>query len=106
VAEYPVMVNPMRIGSGMKNKVLEAFGIGLAVVSTRLGMESVPEARDGEHYLEAEDAAAFARQVLAAIDAQPGLEVLRQRAQQLVRERYLWSAVGRRWRQLLAPHTA
>ncbi len=106
VAEYPVMVNPMRIGSGMKNKVLEAFGIGLAVVSTRLGMESVPEARDGEHFLEAEDAAAFARQVLAAIDAQPGLEVLRRRAQQLVRERYLWSAVGRRWRQLLAPHTA
>jgi hypothetical protein len=44
--------------------------------------------------------------VLAAIDAQPRTEVLRQRAQQLVRERYLWSAVGRRWRQLLAPHTA
>jgi glycosyltransferase involved in cell wall biosynthesis len=106
VAEYPVMVNPMRIGSGMKNKVIEAFGFGLAVVSTRLGMESLPEARDGEHYLEAEDAATFARQVLAAIDAQPGLEVLRQRAQQLVSERYLWSAVGRRWRQLLAPHTA
>jgi glycosyltransferase involved in cell wall biosynthesis len=106
VAEYPVMVNPMRVGSGMKNKVIEAFGLGLTVVSTRLGMESLPEARDGEHYLEAEDAAAFARQVLAAIDAQPGTEVLRRRAQQLVSERYLWSAVGRRWRQLLAPHTA
>jgi glycosyltransferase involved in cell wall biosynthesis len=106
VVEYPVMVNPMRIGNGMKNKVIEAFGFGLGVVSTRLGMESVPEARDGEHYLEAEDAAAFARQVLAAIDAQSGLEVLRQRAQQLVRERYLWSAVGRRWRRLLAPRAA
>jgi hypothetical protein len=28
VTRYPLMVNPMRTGSGLKNKVLEAFGLG------------------------------------------------------------------------------
>ena len=37
VAAYPVMVNPMLTGSGLKNKVLEAFGLGAPVVSAPMG---------------------------------------------------------------------
>src|SRR5690606_36233043 len=96
VREYPVMVNPMRIGSGMKNKVLEAFGLGLVVVSTRLGMESVPEACHGEHCMIADEPDAFASAVLAALAAPHEAQPMRERAHRLVHERYRWEAVSER----------
>lgn len=37
-----VFVNPMRLGSGLRIKVLEAMATELAVVSTSLGMEGIP----------------------------------------------------------------
>jgi glycosyltransferase involved in cell wall biosynthesis len=49
-----VAVLPMFSGSGIKNKVLEAFSVGLPVVSNRLGIEGVTGAVPGEHYLLAE----------------------------------------------------
>jgi glycosyltransferase involved in cell wall biosynthesis len=99
---YPVMVNPMRIGSGMKNKVLEAFGAGLAVVSTRLGIEALPESVAGVHYLQAEEASAFADAVLELLNDAARRKQLSANARQLVVSRYRWEAVGKRWNDLVA----
>jgi polysaccharide biosynthesis protein PslH len=55
-----VAVLPMFSGSGIKNKVLEAFSVGLPVVSNGLGIDGVAGARPGEHYLLAEGADAIA----------------------------------------------
>lgn len=99
VTDYPIMINPMRSGSGLKNKVLEAFGLGLAVVSTPLGVEALPQARDGEHVACARDGAGFAATVLALLDDDPRRERLRVAAHALVQERYRWEAVGRDWRR-------
>jgi polysaccharide biosynthesis protein PslH len=46
---HPVMIAPLLSGGGMKAKVLEAFAVGRAVISTSLGMEGIP-AVPGEHY--------------------------------------------------------
>src|SRR5260221_14728540 len=54
LAEYPIMVNAMRIGSGLKNKVLEAFAMGLAVGSTGLGIEAISTAREGVDHIRAD----------------------------------------------------
>ena len=61
VRAYPVMVNPMLTGSGLKNKVLEAFALGLAVVSTPLGVDAFPGVRDGAHALLGEDGNSWLR---------------------------------------------
>lgn len=100
IREYPVMVNPMRIGSGMKNKVIEAFAGGLAVVSTELGMESISGAVAGAHHLTAESSEAFAGAIeRLCADATLRLGLVAN-ASRLVRERYTWSAVGSAWRHL------
>jgi hypothetical protein len=100
IREYPVMINPMRTGSGMKNKVLEAFATGLAVVSTDLGMESIAEAVPSVHHLASNTPEGFA----AAIERLCADAALRQaltsNALRLVRDRYTWSVVGDRWRRL------
>jgi glycosyltransferase involved in cell wall biosynthesis len=45
-----VALLPMRLGAGMKIKVLECMAAGLPVVTTRAGAEGIP-GRDGIHYL-------------------------------------------------------
>lgn len=98
---FPVMVNPMLLGSGMKNKVLEAFGLGLVVVSTELGIESVPQAAAGTHHLVANDASTFASTVLRVLDDEPLRRRLRKQANALLHEHYRWDVIGRRWRELI-----
>lgn len=101
VGEYPIMINPMRTGSGLKNKVLEAFGMGLAVVSTRLGVEALIDARDGEHLVLADEPAELGQEILDLLDDGDRRARLRSSAHALLRTRYPWDRVGREWRSLL-----
>lgn len=100
VSHYPVMINPMQTGSGVKNKVLEAFGLGVVVVSTARGVEALPTVQSGEHLVIAEEGAEFAAAVLGLLD-DPGRRLrLRENANTLLHARYRWNVVGRSWRAL------
>jgi len=55
----------MVTGSGLKNKVLEAFALGRAVVSNRMGIESIVGAPPGVHFRLAEKPAEFAEEILS-----------------------------------------
>jgi glycosyltransferase involved in cell wall biosynthesis len=100
VTRYPVMVNPMRTGSGLKNKVLEAFALGLAVVSTPLGVEALPEVRDGIHVLEAEDGRSFGHAVLDLLENEQRRLALRAESNSLVHNHYRWEVIGAAWQAL------
>jgi glycosyltransferase involved in cell wall biosynthesis len=101
VRQYPIMVNPMRSGSGMKNKVLEAFGLGLVVVSTRLGVDALPDVRDDDQLVLADEPSDLGRCILDLLVDDARRERLRERAQDLVTTRYPWDRIGREWRCLL-----
>ncbi|HEY7063561.1 MAG TPA: glycosyltransferase [Chloroflexota bacterium] len=90
LARAAVYVVPMRMGSGTRLKVLEAMAVGVPVVSTRLGMEGIA-ARAGEHTLQAETPAAFARAVLRLLDAPALAAALAQRARALAASHYDWT---------------
>ena len=94
------MVNPMRTGSGLKNKVLEAFALGLAVVSTPLGVEALPHVRDGIHVLEAEDGRSFGRGVLDLLENEQRRLALRTASKSLVHQHYRWEVIGATWRAI------
>lgn len=64
-AEYrkcDVFVCPLRVGTGIKNKMLEALASGCAIVSTGIGIEGL-EVRHEEHLLVADDPIEFASAV-------------------------------------------
>jgi hypothetical protein len=63
LATKRVALLPMRLGAGIKVKVLECMAAGLAVVTTPAGAEGVP-GRPGEHYLLGSDARELAEAVL------------------------------------------
>lgn len=64
LGRYAVFVCPVRTGSGVRVKLLEAFAAGIPVVSTRLGAEGLAEA-DGEICALADDPGEFAARVAA-----------------------------------------
>lgn len=61
--ESAIFICPIRSGSGVRVKLLEAFASGIPVVSTYLGAEGLANV-DGEHCLLADDPVGFAERVL------------------------------------------
>lgn len=100
VRGIPVVVNPMLIGGGLKNKVLEAFAMQRAVVSNALGMEAI-DATPGKHYLSAETPGEFAAQILALLDDATLAQTIGHEARELVLDRYTWPIVGEKMNGLI-----
>lgn len=66
-----IAVVPLREGGGTRMKVLDYFAARVPVVSSAKGVEGLP-LEPGVHYLQADDASAFARAILR-LDADSGL---------------------------------
>jgi glycosyltransferase involved in cell wall biosynthesis len=81
-SECALFVCPIRSGSGVRVKLLEAFASGIPVVSTRLGAEGLAR-EDGEFCALADDAQGFADRVIQLLrDSQKAGEMaLRARAE-------------------------
>lgn len=90
IARARVYVVPMRIGGGVRLKLLEALAMQAPVVSTTMGAEGVQGVRDGEHLLLANPAEAFARAVLRVLADPPLGQRLGEAGRKLVQERYDW----------------
>jgi glycosyltransferase involved in cell wall biosynthesis len=90
LSQATVAVLPMFTGSGLKNKVLEAFSSGLPVVANRMGMDGVEGAAPGIHYLAAETAQEFATSAVSLLEDPSERESLARAARELVGERYSW----------------
>ena len=93
IADKGVMINPMVEGSGLKNKVLEAFAAGIPVVSTQLGVEAINGIAE-QHYLVADEPGQFAAKVLALLDDDVLSREIAEQGRQLVEDLYTWQAVG------------
>jgi glycosyltransferase involved in cell wall biosynthesis len=94
LAEYPIMVNPMRIGSGLKNKVLEAFAMGLAVVSTGVGIEAISMAREGIDYMRADEPERTASVIKVLIENERLRLSMIKNAREVLSEHYTWNKVA------------
>jgi glycosyltransferase involved in cell wall biosynthesis len=68
LAGASVYIVPMRIGGGVRLKLLEALALELPVVSTRMGAEGLAGLRANEHCLLADDPAGFAEAILRLLD--------------------------------------
>lgn len=88
-----VMVAPLRSGSGMRVKILDAFARGVPVVSTSVGIEGIA-ARPGEHALVADDDRAFAEATARVLQDRSLAQRLATAARALVLERYDTAVVG------------
>jgi len=82
-----VAVVPLRIGSGVRVKIVQAMAAGTPVVTTSKGREGLL-GEDGKHYVVRDDAASFARGVVDLLESPDGRRALAQRARTLAAERH------------------
>jgi sugar transferase (PEP-CTERM/EpsH1 system associated) len=93
VAESALVVVPLRFGSGVRNKILEAWAMAKPVVSTSLGAEGLA-IRPGENILLADEPDQFAQCVLNLLDDRPLRTRLAQAGRRWVESRYAWSVMA------------
>lgn len=86
-------VVPLWVGSGMRFKILEAFALGKAVVSTSLGAEGI-EISDGSDILIRDDPESFAEGILSVLRDGDFRKELGRNARKLVEEKYSWKKVA------------
>lgn len=80
---------PLRFGSGMKVKILDAFYRGLPVATTGIGMESI-DAFDNEHALVEDDANLLGEKILNLMGNQKDWERISVNSRLLAKEKYTW----------------
>lgn len=88
-----VAVVPLRIGSGMRIKVLELMALGMAVVSTSVGAEGI-DVEDGKHLMLADTPKEFAGKVSQLISSPALCKEIGNNARELVSEKYTWDSAG------------
>ncbi len=97
VERATVVVAPMRIASGIQNKVIEAMALGKAVVTTPLAVRGIPRGRAGEHFVTADTPATMATAVVDLLRNEERRRSLGRAARRLVKEEYNWETIGQRF---------
>lgn len=93
VLEGSILAVPLRIGSGIRTKIFEAFALKIPVVSTSIGIEGIP-AENQTHCLIQDDPNIFAEnlnEMISNIDALPRMI---QNAFELYNSNYTQEACG------------
>ena len=94
MARASTFVVPLRLGGGTRLKILNAWSMECAVVSTSIGCEGL-EAVDGENILIRDDPAEFAKAVIK-VERDPELRArLGAAARKTAETVYSWSVIGR-----------
>jgi glycosyltransferase involved in cell wall biosynthesis len=89
-----VFVAPLRSGSGMRVKILNAMAMGLPVVSTTVGAEGIAVTQ-GEDILLADTPSAFAAAVVELLTDRARAARMGNAGRRLMERHYGWEAVGR-----------
>lgn len=95
LARATAFVSPLRLGAGLKNKVLEALAMGTPVIATPLSVDGI-SVQDGASALlcEIDD---MAEATLRLLNDQNLRGQLALRGRELIEQRYSWSSVAERY---------
>lgn len=100
VWQSAIFICPMRFGSGVKNKVLEAMAMAKPVVGTPLAYEGL-EVVSGEHVVAASEACGLAESIIDLLSNEEKRRELGRKARKLVETKYSWQSAADRLDSLL-----
>ncbi|MBF9220636.1 glycosyltransferase [Hymenobacter ruricola] len=103
-ASARVFVAPMRVGTGLQNKLLEAMAMHLPCVTTPLANNALG-GTDGQELRVADSAPELARAIIGLLDDAAAAEALAARGQAFVKARYTWAGATAQLEALLVART-
>ena len=95
MAAASVYVVPLRLGVGIRGKILEAWGMAMPVVATSVACAGL-RYRHGENILIADDPTDFAAAVIALLEDPALRDLLGRAGRRVAEEHYSWEAAARR----------
>jgi glycosyltransferase involved in cell wall biosynthesis len=93
VRDAACYVTPLRVGGGTRLKILEAWAMGKAVVSTSIGCEGL-EAVDGENILIGDSPESFGEAVISVLRDPALRDRLGRNGRSTAERRYGWDIIG------------
>lgn len=97
-----VLVVPLRAGSGIRIKILEAMAAGQSIVTTSIGSEGI-KCQDGKDIMIGDDEETFASKVIELLDDNELRAALGREAASLAAGEYSWDKIGEMfWKTYLA----
>lgn len=102
LARASIMILPLRVGGGTRIKVFEGMAAGLAVVSSRIGVEGLP-VENGVHALIEDEPSAFSDAVIGLMRDHKGRSDLIKTAREWVKSEFSWDRAARRFLELSEP---
>lgn len=90
ISDACLSVAPVRIASGIQNKVLVAMGHKIPVVMTSLIAGAIPELKDHENCRICDDAGAFANACISFMQDRQVRDAIAGKGYDMVREAYSW----------------
>ena len=94
-----IVVSPLRMGAGIKNKVLEALALGKPMVATKLSCDGIA-VMDGTHLLIGNNSREFAAAIVRLIRSPDLRTRLAQAGRALIEEQYTWTGVADQYERL------
>jgi len=93
VIDKQIMVVPLKIGSGMRIKIIEMLAAGKLVVSTSIGKEGI-EVENGKHILIADDSKSFVKIISDVFSNKIDLLKISHSAKAIIKEKYSWDNIS------------
>ncbi len=103
-ASSKVFIAPMKIGSGLQNKLLEAMSLGIPCVTTTLANAAF-RAIPGKEIMIGDSPEELARNVQAILSDSKLSDMLKENGRKLIEEKYRWASVNEQIEKIILNNT-
>ena len=93
ILDKQLAVIPLRIGSGIRVKIIEMLGIGQNIISTSIGVEGI-DAENEKNILIADSPDEFIHKTIAYFNNEYDNAQFAANAKQLIKEKYTWEKIA------------
>ncbi len=87
---------PLRIGGGIRIKILELLATGTNVITTSIGKEGI-DVTDGKEIIVADDAQMFKEKIIQYFQGSFDNELIANRGKEFIKNNYLWNKIAARF---------
>lgn len=88
IADKKMLIVPLQAGSGVRVKIMEAIASEKLVISTAVGVQGIDGLENGKHFLLAETAEDFIKQIKFALENKPLMKTIAHTGATLIHQQY------------------
>lgn len=99
ISNKQLLIVPLRIGSGMRVKIVEMLAAGQPIVSTSIGKEGI-DVKNGEHILIADSEEEFIHKILQFFQGEFDSRSISQKGKEFVKQHYNWNIIAKEFENL------